>query len=74
MRKLLYKIEKLTEGIVLNLHGYMLTVKYDTMLIIVNIRRILESPGALIYFHRDNSMILSCRMIYPSCIAFIFHT
>ncbi len=52
----------------------MLAVKYDTMLIIIHIRRILESPSAVLDRHRDNAVVLPCRMIHPPRITHIFHT
>ena len=51
----------------------MLSVKYDAMFVIVYIWRILESPFAIINSQWHNSMVLSCRMIDPSGISFIFH-
>ena len=52
----------------------MLSIKYDTMLVIVYIWRILESPFAIIDRKRYDPVILSCRVIHSSCISFIFHT
>ena len=51
----------------------MLTIKYDAMLIEIYIWRILESPLAAIDSQRNNSVILSCRMIDTTCIAFILY-
>ena len=70
--KLLHKIKQLAEGIVINLHRYMLSVKHDTVLIIINIGRILESPLFPIDLNGNNAVILSCRMIDPACISFVF--
>ena len=72
VRELLHEIKQLAEGIVIDLHRYMLSVKYDTMLIVINIRRILESPLFSIDLNGNNTVILSCRMIDPSCISFVF--
>ncbi len=74
MRKLLYKVKQLAEGVVLNLHGNMLRVEHDTMLIIIYIRRILKSPLAAVYGHGNDPVVLSRRMIYPSRITFILPT
>ena len=43
------------------------------MLIIINIWRILKSPAASVNGYRDNTVILSCRMIHSSRITFIFY-
>ena len=74
MRELLYKGKQLLEGLMLDLHWNMLAVKYDTMLVVIYIWRILESPFVTAYLDRNDSVVLSCRMIYPACIAFILDT
>ena len=51
----------------------MLSIKYDTMLIVVYIWRILKSPFSVIDRKRYDPVILSCRVIHSSCISFIFH-
>ena len=66
-----YKIKKLDKCILLDLHWNMLAVENNTMFIVIYIWRILESPWAVIYSNRDNSVVLSGRMIYSSCISFI---
>ena len=50
----------------------MLAVKYDAMLVIIDVRRILESPELTADFNRNNSVVLACREIKPSCIALAF--
>ena len=72
MRELLYKIKQLAEGIVIDLHRHMLSVKHDTVLIVIYIRRILESPLTSLNSDRDDPMVLSGRMVQSACIAFIF--
>ncbi|CDC07299.1 unknown [Lachnospiraceae bacterium CAG:364] len=74
MRKQLNKIKKLHKSISFNFHWYMLSVKYDTVFIIINIRRILKSPLAFIDCNRNNSVVFSCRMVQSSGISFIFYT
>ena len=71
MREKFYKIKKFNKGILLNLHRNMLTVKDDAMLIVIHIWGILKSPGAVIYSDRNESVILSGRMINSSCISFV---
>ena len=51
----------------------MLSIKYDTVFVIVYIWRILESPFASIDLDWHDSVVLSCWMIDSSCISFIFH-
>ena len=59
MRELLYEIKQLTEGRMLDFHRHMLRVKYDAVLIIIYIRRILESPLAAIDGHRNDAVVLA---------------
>lgn len=63
--------QKFNKGILLNLHRNMLTVKDDAMLIVIHIWGILKSPGTVIYSDRNDSVILSGRMINSSCISFV---
>ena len=72
MRKLTDKIKQLTKGIMFDLHGNMLPAEHNAVLIVVHIRRILKSPLIPLYGHRNDPVILSCGMIDPAGIAFIF--
>ena len=74
MRKLWNKIKQFSECRIIDYHWCMLTVKYNTMFIVINIWRILHKPVISINGERNNSVIISCRMIYPSGISFIFLT
>ena len=56
----------------LNPHRYMLRIKYDAMLIVIYIRRILESPLAAIDGHRNDTVVLTGRMVHTACITLIF--
>ena len=72
MGKLFYKVKQLCKGGTFNLHGHMLAVKHDAVLIIIYIGRILEIPAAVIDRNRNDPVILSGRMIQPSCISLVF--
>lgn len=72
MWKQFYKIKQFNKCISLNFHWSMLAVKYNTMLIVIHIRRILESPRSIIDCDRNNPVVLPCRMINTSRISFIF--
>ena len=74
MREQLHKIKQLDKCISLNLHRSMFAVKYDAMFIVVNIWGILEAPWTVINRNWNNSVILSRRMVHPSCISFILRT
>jgi hypothetical protein len=71
MGELLYKIKELAKCRMFNLHGNMLRVKDDAMLVVINIRAVLKSPGAAIDRNGDYAVVLAGRMIDPSGITFI---
>ena len=72
MWKQFYKIKQFNECISLDFPWSMLAVKHNAMLIVIHIRRILESPRSIIDCDRNNPVVLPCRMINTSCISFIF--
>ena len=61
------KIKQLDKGLALDLHRSMFSVEHDTVLIVVDIRRILESPLAVIDRDRNDAVILSGRVIEAPC-------
>ena len=71
MRELLHKVKQLTKRISVDLHGNMLPIKYNAMLVIVDIGRILKSPCISLYRDRNNSVILPRRMINSARISFV---
>ena len=72
MGEQLDEIEELHEGGSLDLHGHMLTAENDAVLVIIHIGRILEKPVCLIDFQRNDPVILSGRMVYPTHISHVF--
>ena len=71
MWKQLYNIKKFNKGVSLNFHRSVLAIKYNTVLIIVYVWGILQSPRTVIDRNWNNPVIFSGRMICPSCISFI---
>ena len=69
----LHEIEQLHEGIVLDLHGDMLRIEHDAVLIVIHIRRILEAPRAVVDGDGDDAVVLSGGMVYPARIALVLH-
>ena len=49
--ELLHEIEQLAERGMVYLHGHMLIVEHDAVLVVVHIGRILEAPLAAVYGH-----------------------
>ena len=72
MWKQLHEIKQLDKCVSLDFHRCVLEIKYNTMLIVIYIRRILESPRSIIDCDRNNPVVLPCRMINTSRISFIF--
>ena len=71
VRELTDKVEQLGEACPVYLHRRMLAVEADAVLIIVNIRRILQEPVRPVDRDRNYPVVLSCRVVYSACIAFI---
>ena len=71
MGELLHEIEQLAERGMVYLHGHMLEIEHDAVLIIINIGRILEAPLAAVNRHGDDAVVLSGRMVDPARVALI---
>ena len=51
----------------------MFPVKYDAVLVVIYIRRILESPFLSLDGDGDDAVVLPCRVVQASRISFVFH-
>ena len=71
MRELLHEIKQLSEGSALDLHRCVVCVEHNAVLVVVNVRRILEEPVAMVDGHRNDAVVLSRRMVDASCISFV---
>src|SRR5699024_7544467 len=74
MRKQLHEIKKLDKGVSLDLHGRMPAVKHNTVLVVIHIRRILESPGTVVDGDGNDPVVLSGGMVHPSRVSLVFRT
>ena len=74
VRKLGDKVEQLVEACAIHLHGYMLPVQADAVLIVVHIRGILQIPGRPVDRNGDHPVVLSRRMVDPSRVSLVFCT
>ena len=72
MWKLFHEIKQFAERCTLNFHRCVLSVEYNAVLIVIYIRRVLKKPVTAINRYRDDSVILSCRMVHTSCVSLIF--
>ena len=71
MGKNRHKIQQLLKGRPINLHGRMLRIESDTVLIVVHIGAVLEIPVLSPQLHGNDPMVLPCGMIRAARIAFI---
>ena len=72
VRKLGHKVQELAEAGAVDLHGRVLGVKDDAVLVVINVGRVLEVPAAFVDGKRDNPMVLPRRVVEPSGIALVF--
>ena len=71
MRKQRNKVKQFSECEFVYLHRRVRRIKHDTVFVIVNIGRILETPRTVIYGDRYDPVVLACRGIDSSGIALI---
>ena len=74
MRELPQKIKQFPECSAVDLHRNVAAVQDDAVLIIIDIRRILESPPFPLQFKGDDPQILPGRMVRPSGVTLVLHT
>ena len=63
------ELQQLGKGGAVDLHGDMLTVEDDAVLVIVNVGGILQEPGLAVDGHRDDAVILTGGEIHPPRVA-----
>ena len=69
MRELPYEIKQFFECVTVYCHRGVHRVENYAVLIIINIRRILEAPVPAVYFDRYNAVVLARWEIHSSCVA-----
>ena len=73
MREQFDEVKKLRKCAAVDLHRHMLAVEYDAVLIVINIRRVLESPFISLDGDRDDPVVLTGRVIDAAGVSFILH-
>ena len=68
------KIQQLFKGGLIDLHGNMLGIENDAMLVVINIGAVLQAPGLIADGNRHDPVIGTGRMVHASGITFVFHT
>ena len=72
MGKPFYKAEELLKRGFVDSHRRMFIIKRDTMLIIINVRRILKAPLFSSELNWDYPVVLARRLCEGSRVAFVF--
>ena len=67
------KVKQLCKCVPVNLHGYVLSVKNDAVLVVVYIGRVLEAPLFPLDRDGDNAVVFPGGMVCPARIPFILH-
>ena len=73
VRESLDKVKELAESVVVDRHGNVAGVEHDAVLIVVDIRGILESPGTALDSDRNDPVVLSGRMIHSAVISLVLN-
>ena len=71
VRELSDEVEEFAERRAVDLHGHVFTVQDDAVLVVVDIRRVLEAPVALVDGDGDDAVVLPRRVVHPSGIALV---
>ena len=71
VRELPDEVEEFAERRAVDLHGHVFTVQDDAVLVVVDIRRVLEAPVALVDGDGDDAVVLPRRVVHPSGIALV---
>ena len=68
-----HKIQQLAEGCTLDLHGGVLVVEHDAVLVIVNVGAVLQVPRAVVDGQRDDAVVLTRGVVHTACVALVLH-
>ena len=73
MREQRHEIQQLAESSPLDLHGGVLAVEHDAVLVVVNVGAVLQIPRAVVDGQRDDAVILAGGVVHPARIALVLH-
>ena len=74
MGEFAYKVKELFKSFLVDDHRSVLGVEKNAVLVVVNVRGVLEAPWLAADIYRDNSVVLACRVIEAARIAHILGT
>ena len=66
-----HEIQQLAEGSTLDLHGSVLVVEHNAVLVVVDVGAVLQVPSAVVDGERDDAVILAGGVVHAACIAFV---
>ena len=66
-----HEIQQLAEGSTLDLHGSVLVVEHDAVLVVVDVGAVLQVPSVVVDGERDDAVILAGGVVHAACIAFV---
>ena len=69
--ELLDEVQQLAEGGLIDLHGGVMPIQNDAVLVVVDIGTVLEEPVLLMDGDGDDPVVLPGRVIYTSCVALV---
>ena len=74
MGKRLYKVQQLFKCRLVDLHRNVPGIKYDAMLIVVDIGAVLQAPVLAAHFNGNNPVICPGRVVHTASVALVLHT
>ena len=69
-----HKIQQLAEGRPLDLHGGVLVVEHDAVLVVVNVGAVLQIPRAVVDGQRDDAVVFARGVVHAACVALVLRT
>ena len=72
MGELAHKVQQLGKAGPVDLHGDVLPVQADAVLIVVHIGGVLQKPGGAVDGDGDDAVVLPGGVVYPAGVALIF--
>ena len=68
-----HKVQQLAERGPLDLHGGVVVVEDDAVLIVIDIRAVLQIPRTVVDGQRDDAVILAGGVVHPARVALVLH-
>ena len=66
-----HEVQQLAEGGALDLHGGVQIIEHDAVLVVVDVRAVLQVPRAVVDGERDDAVVLAGGVVHAACIALV---